>query len=359
MKIVFDCRFIRIDHHDGISRFSSDLFAALARVSDVTALVSDERQLKWLPPETDFILGNDPTNPLAELSLPRKLNKAGATHVFSPMQTMGAFGRKYKLVLTLHDLIYYSHPKAPAFLPLHVRVAWRIYHLNFFAVRLLLNQADAVATVSATSKGLIEQRMLTSRPVHVIYNAPESLPNIDAAPDQRPRARTKKLVYMGSFMEYKNVETLVRGLESLPEYELVLLSKISDKRWKQLSSLAGIASDRVKFRNGVSDQEYADELSSAFALVSASKDEGFGIPLVEAMRYATPLVVSDIPIFREVAEDAAKYFEPTNPMEFVNKVRELEAAGEWELARSKSAQRASFFSWDKSASILLDVLRKL
>jgi glycosyltransferase involved in cell wall biosynthesis len=359
MKLIFDCRFIRIDHHDGISRFSSDLFTALSKISAITALVSDERQLKWLPAKTDYILGNSPTNPLAELGLPRKLNKAGATHVFSPMQTMGAFGKKYKLVLTLHDLIYYSHPRAPASLPLHVRIAWRIYHLNFIAVRMLLNQADAVATVSTTSKGLIERKNLTKRPVHVIYNAPESLPNLEVAPGQSPRARTKKLVYMGSFMEYKNVETLIMGMKSLSEYELVLLSKISDKRWKQLRDIAGVASDQIRFSNGVSDQEYVDELSSAFALVSASKDEGFGIPLVEAMRYATPLVVSDIPIFREVAEDSAKYFDPTKPLDFVEKVRELEAAGEWEASSLKSAERASFYQWDKSAGILLNVLSKL
>lgn len=359
MKVIFDCRFIRIDHHDGISRFSSDLFTALAKMTTVIALVSDKRQLKWLPAETEFLIGNDPTSPLDELFLPRKLNKAGATHVFSPMQTMGALGRKYKLVLTLHDLIYYSHPKPPIFLPLHVRIAWRIYHLNFLAVRILLNRADAVATVSGTSKQLIELKRLTKRPVHVIYNAAQSLPSVNTTKGLTPETRTKRLVYMGSFMDYKNVETLVSALKFLPEYELVLLSKISKERRNQLSNLAGETSDRVIFRNGVTDQEYAQELSSAFALVSASKDEGFGIPLVEAMKYATPLVLSDIPIFREVAEQAAKYFNPTNPVELAESVRELEAAGEWELSSSRSAHRGSFFNWEKSAGILMNVLRKL
>ena len=359
MKLVFDCRFIRIDHHDGISRFSSELFTALSKTVAVTALVCDTRQLGWLPAGTDYILANDPTNPVAELALPRKLNRNGATHVFSPMQTMGSAGRKYKLVLTLHDLIYYSHPKAPMFLPLHVRIAWRIYHLNFFTVRVLLNRADAIATVSETSKQLIQLNRLTKRPVHVIYNAPESLSGAHAQLDPLGMKREKKLVYMGSFMEYKNVETLILGMKLLPEYELVLLSKISEKRRTALAKLAGNSSSRISFRNGVSDQQYAVELASAFALVSASKDEGFGIPLVEAMKHGTPLVVSGIPIFKEVADDAASYFDTTSPAEFAARVRELEAPGNWQAASSRSAQRASFFDWAKSANALLEVLQRL
>ena len=93
MKLIFDCRFIRVDHHDGISRFSAELFSALARKVPLVALVSSKEQLRWLPEGTDYILGNDPTHALAEFTLPGRLNIAGATHVFSPMQTMGSFGR--------------------------------------------------------------------------------------------------------------------------------------------------------------------------------------------------------------------------------------------------------------------------
>ena len=359
MKLIFDCRFIRIDNHDGISRFSSELFTAISRKTNVTALISDERQLKWLPAETNYVLGNDPTKPLAELFLPVMLNKIGATHVFSPMQTMGTLGKKYKLVLTLHDLIYYSHPKAPTFLPLHVRIAWRIYHLSFLAVRILLNRADAVTTVSETSKRLIEQKKLTRRPVHVIYNAP-TRDSIDVASvSQSTITRSKRLVYMGSFMEYKNVETLIAAMDLLPEYTLVLLSKVSEKRKRKLLELAGKSSSRIVFRNGVSEEEYSKELATAFALVSASKDEGFGIPLVEAMQHSTPLVVSNIAIFKEVAQDAAVYFNHNDPIEFAAAIRSLEVPAEWEKLSTNSRQRADFFNWDRSADLLLEVLEQI
>ena len=359
MKLIFDCRFIRVDHHDGISRFSAELFSAVAKRLQVIALISSKEQLKWLPEGTDFVLGNDPTHAIAELFLPAKLNKIGATHVFSPMQTMGSVGRKYKLVLTLHDLIYYSHPKAPTFLPLHVRIAWRLYHLSFFPVRFLLNRADAVVTVSNTSKALILDKKLTKRDVHVIYNAPETSQENSAAINSKTPEQRRKLVYMGSFMEYKNVECLVLGMQYLPEFELVLLSKISEKRKGQLQALAGSWSERITFKNGVSDAEYSQELSGAFAFVSASKDEGFGIPLVEAMRHETPIVVSDIPIFREVAADAASFFDSKNPEQFSNRIRQLLPLSQWQEASARSKQREAVFSWDESAERLLKVLERL
>jgi glycosyltransferase involved in cell wall biosynthesis len=359
MKLIFDCRFIRVDHHDGISRFSAELFSALSKKVQLVALVSNQEQLKWLPEGTEFIFGNDPKHAIAELLLPGKLNKAGATHVFSPMQTMGSFGRKYKLILTLHDLIYYSHPKAPAFLPLHIRVAWRLYHLSYLPVRLLLNRADSVVTVSETSKALMLGKKLTNKDIHVIYNAPEStaageVPSNSTAPNQR-----RRLVYMGSFMEYKNVECLVSGMQYLPEFELVLLSKVSDKRKIQLQKRAGKWSERIVFRNGVTDSEYAGELSGAFAFVSASKDEGFGIPLVEAMRHGAPIVVSDIPIFSEIASEAGNFFDPSIPEDFANRIRELESLNIWKNASSRSKKREGAFSWDESASKLLAVIEKL
>jgi glycosyltransferase involved in cell wall biosynthesis len=335
------------------------MFSAISKQTPVVALLSDKSVLKWLPADTEYIVGNSPNNPLAELGIARKLNRLGATHVFSPMQMMGSLGRKYKLVLTLHDLIYYSHPKAPTFLPLLVRIAWRIYHWSFYPVRLLLNRADAVVTVSETSKNLIEKHRLTSKAVHVIYNAPESFSPKSEVSAPITASSRNKLVYMGSFMEYKNVELLVEAMKLLPEYELVLLSRITKQREVVLRSLAGSAESRLSFRDGVTDLEYATELAGAFALVSASKDEGFGIPLVEAMEHGIPLVLADIPIFREIGEDAALYFDPSSPEQFAKQIRKLEESGKWHEVSSRSTERGTFFDWNKSATKLLDVLKQL
>ena len=359
MKIYFDCRFIRVDHHDGISRFSASLFTALSKITDLTAIICDSRQLNSLPGNTNYLLANNPTNPFSELVLPAKLNKAGATHVFSPMQTMGTFSRRYKLILTLHDLIYYSHPKAPPFLSLGVRIAWRLYHLSYLGARALLNRADMVATVSNTSKNQIEAKKLTTKPVTVIYNAPDSKFQSYSGARKLELKERRRLLYMGSFMPYKNVETLVRALKHLPEFELVLMSKISQKRQAGLTAIAGEAANRLIFLNGVSDKQYALELQEGFALVSASKDEGFGIPLVEAMECGLPIVVSDIPIFREIAGDCALYFDFDSPTAFVDRVHDLRNQSTWTSMSESAKRRAGLFDWDASALKLLEALRNL
>jgi hypothetical protein len=151
--IFFDARFIRFDHHDGISRFSAGLFAALNRRTKVTAIISDTRQLLKLPRGCDYVLANDPTS-IRELFIAPSLNRAGAGVVFSPMQTMGSWFRRYKLILTLHDLIYYRHPAPPPEFNWLIRTGWRLFHMVYWPQRVFLNRADAVATVSKTSKRL-------------------------------------------------------------------------------------------------------------------------------------------------------------------------------------------------------------
>jgi glycosyltransferase involved in cell wall biosynthesis len=160
-------------------------------------------------------------------------------------------------------------------------------------------------------------------------------------------------------MPYKNVETLVRGAGLLPGYTLHLLSSISDNRRNALEQIASSANADVVFHDGVTDQEYRNLLRTAFALVSASKDEGFGIPLVEAMQIGTPVVVSDLDIFSEVAGRAGTFFKPESPEAFANAVSSLEDSGEWASKASESISQAAKFDWDESADALLEAFRNL
>jgi glycosyltransferase involved in cell wall biosynthesis len=109
----------------------------------------------------------------------------------------------------------------------------------------------------------------------------------------------------------------------------------------------------------VTDLDYAKTLKSSFALVSASKDEGFGIPLVEAMAHGIPVVVSDIPIFREIAAQAGGYFDPMSPASFVAAVSELSKPGQWEAASAESLIRSRTFDWDESARVLIRALESI
>jgi glycosyltransferase involved in cell wall biosynthesis len=162
---------------------------------------------------------------------------------------------------------------------------------------------------------------------------------------------------MGSFMPYKNVALLARALHLLPDYHLHLLSRVDDGNRAELLAAAPTAS--VTFHNGVTDEEYHEVLTSATALVTASRAEGFGLPLVESMAVGTPVVVSDIPVFREIGGDAAVYFDPTSPESFAAGVRSLEESGRWQELSRRSVARAANYSWDASARALLEVLERV
>ncbi|MFM1797404.1 MAG: hypothetical protein RL733_1185 [Actinomycetota bacterium] len=353
--LFFDCRYIRIDHHDGISRFTTGLFTELSKITNVTAIISDLRQLDKLPSGTQFVKLSAPTSALEPL-IARKINRTGAKVVFSPMQTIGSFGRKFKLVLTVHDLIYYRHPAPPRGFSIAIRALWRLYHLVYWPQRLLLNRADAVVTVSETTKRLIKEYNLTKRPVQVVYNAPESAASITKSPS-RPTGQ-QSLVYMGSFMDYKNVEVLISSMKHLPNYQLELLSKISPERKHQLEKLIS-SNTRVIFHNGVSEVDYHNILSNSVALVTGSRDEGFGIPLVESMSRGIPIVVSDIDIFREIGGDAAIYFDQESELDFVRAIKTLESESEWLARSAKCNLQSQNFSWTNSARSLLQLLKQI
>ncbi len=351
MRIVVDCRYTRIGQHDGISRFTAGIVTELAKRHPLTMLVSDHRQLEMLPP-LPWQLVSAPTS-MREPLVALQVKKLRPDIVFTPMQTMGSWGRDYKLLLTLHDLIFYENRTPPRDLSAPVRLLWWLFHLAWWPQRLVLNRADAVVTVSETTAALIREHHLTDRPVTVVPNAADEL-GVPSLPRTRPEGH--RLVYMGSYMPYKGVDTLVRAVAALPDHELHLLSRISRDERARLTRLAPQA--RLVFHNGVTDAAYAELLADATALVTASHAEGFGIPLVEAMRLGTPVVVSDIPIFREIGGDAAVFFDPGDPEALVAALWALERPGEWERRSAASVHVAARFNWAASAERLLELMQR-
>jgi glycosyltransferase involved in cell wall biosynthesis len=349
MRIVFDCRYTRLDgRHDGISRYTSGLVGELGKLHPVTMLISDHRQLALLP-ALPWELANAPTS-IREPLVAFRVNRLKPDIVFSPMQTMGARGRKYRLLLTVHDLIYYRNRTPPRELAEPLRLLWRVYHLAWWPQRMLLNRADGVVTVSETTKALIAKHRLARGPVTVIPNAADDLPG---GPVTNTAPATTRLVYMGSFMPYKNVETLIAGMAGLEEHTLHLLSRISPDRRAELER-AVPAGASVVFHNGVSDDEYNRLLAEATALVTLSRAEGYGLPVIEAMAAGTPVIASDITIFREVGGSAALFVDPDDPRALTAAVRKLGDADRWRRASREGLAQASTYTWERSAHQLLE-----
>ncbi|WP_353208972.1 glycosyltransferase family 1 protein [Sphingorhabdus sp.] len=106
---------------------------------------------------------------------------------------------------------------------------------------------------------------------------------------------------------------------------------------------------RLFWLNGVSDEFLDQVYNSSDLLLAASEGEGFGLPLIEAAQKGIPLLVRDIPVFREVAGDAADYFANSTDATVL-----AEALGTWVKRRGKAATKNSnsmkWLTWDQSAS---------
>ena len=354
--IWFDGRYINPVKPDGITSFSLGLIRAVLRVHPLTVMVDSQQQAELLPTSENLTLYfTNPVASLKELFSTRKLNREEIKVLFSPMQTTSGLGRNFRLVYTLHDLIYYRHRNPPSnFNPL-IRAIWFLYHLSYWPQRRLLNMADAVATVSETTRDQMLRHRLTKKPIYVIHNAAEAPERVDKV----NRHDSKILVYMGSFIGYKNVETLIRGMGHVPDHRLVLLSRITASRRAQLQALADENGAQVQFENGVTRDEYHEWLHAAKALVSASKDEGFGIPVVEAMERGCPVILSDIPIFEEVAGPAGLRFAATDPIAFAEQVKRLGEKRDWKLHSDLGLSQAEFFTWEDSAELFLELCEEL
>jgi glycosyltransferase involved in cell wall biosynthesis len=353
MKLFYDARYIRTDFHDGISRYSTELGNALAKITDVTFLISDPAQIQFLPKKAKYIQIHSPIS-ATEPFTASVLNKYEPDVVYSPMQTIGTAGRKYKQILTSHDMIYFRHPKPPANIHGPLRLGWRLYHLTYIPERIALNGADVVATVSTTVQREFEQAKLTKRPIIVIPNAPQKFHTYKVVQKDGP----KNIIWMGSFMPYKNVETLIKGMKWLPGRTLHLLSKITPARRKELMKLIPKDAD-VRFHGGVTDDAYEALLANDAVLASASYEEGYGLPVAEALAMGVPAVVSDTPIFHEVGAGGVLYFNPAKPKEFAEQVKKLDDKKLRDQLIKKGREHIATFTWDDSARALLKTIKTL
>jgi len=352
MKLFFDARYIRTDFHDGISRFSTELAAAVEGRAAVTYLICEEAQARFLPKNAQLLKIHAPTSALEPFTA-LIINKHAPDIVFSPLQTIGSVGRKYKLIVTSHDMIYYHYRTPPTQLNPLLRAGWFLYHLGYAPQRLALNAADLVVTVSETTKCDFLKAKLTKRPIIVVPNAPRKLSG--GSPEQ---GAPRSLIYMGSFMPYKNVEALIQAMRWLPEHTLHLLSRVSSEHRAQLEAIRPHGAKLV-FHNGVSDEDYAALLLKHAVLVSASRYEGYGLPVAEALALGVPAVLTDSDIFREVAGEGALYADPDRPQEFARQILTLNDKDVRSALIKKGKKHIARYSWVDSADRLIKAAKSL
>lgn len=204
------------------------------------------------------------------------------------------------MVLTIHDMIHESFPQFFNSLQ------------TILGKYILAHRAQKIIAVSEYTKSEILKHydFVQSEDIKVIYHG-ITLDNNKSIVNQ-----TKKnyLLFVGLRDGYKNFHFLLRAFKKIQkEYKNIHLICVGPHFTNDENiyiDFLGLR-DYVICKGRVSDCDLIRLYSNAMAYVSSSLSEGFGIPLLEAMKYEVPLFISDIPVYREIANNAATYFNPT------------------------------------------------
>jgi alpha-1,3-rhamnosyl/mannosyltransferase len=206
-------------------------------------------------------------------------------------------------VATIHDAIHVSHPE-------------RILHRSLGAqlIRSAASRADSLITVSEHSRQTLATfGLLKKSEINVIPNAvpagfvPMDRPQVEDFLEAR-NLLTPYCVYIGSDRPHKGFAELLSAWKILGPNAptLLVIGKRFGAKARSYPAALGIA-DRVRFEGEISRREIVAFLCGAQAAIVPSREEGFGLPALEAMACGTPVVCSPHPALQEVCAGSAWY----------------------------------------------------
>ncbi len=226
-------------------------------------------------------------------------------------------------------------------------------------------RATRVITSShATERLLISHAHVPPEKIRVIPLGVDP-PTLKLSPQERQRQRArilggegKLILSVGVIQTRKNTLNMVKALKTLPaNYRLVLCGGNgyggeAVHEYIRAESLG----ERVKILGFIDDAQLARLYQAASVFLFPSFEEGFGIPVLEAMAHGVPVVTSNCSSMPEVGSDAALYVDPHNPAEIAEKVgRAAEDSALRESMIQQGLNRASEFTWRRSAEGTLAV----
>ena len=230
---------------------------------------------------------------------------------------------------------------------------------------LFAHKVERIATVSEYSKqDIVEKYKIKADKIDVVYNGANHLYKVleDSEKEKIKQAYTigqDYFVYVGSIHPRKNVKRL---LEAFDEYKtlsgsnkkLMLVGRMAWQTSEVNETLQAMKHKAdVVFTGYVSDNELAKCVGAAFALCYVSLFEGFGIPIVEAMKFGVPVICSNITSMLEVGLDASIQVNPYEINEITQAMLLIEKDIDLRMSLiEKGLQRQLDFTWDKTAQKL-------
>jgi glycosyltransferase involved in cell wall biosynthesis len=273
---------------------------------------------------------------------------AGAVDITQSMHPLLLPSRRGARFVTIHDLYFLDKPEHtsaeirrdyPALAGDHAR------------------RADGVVVPSEYTRRRIQERLGVEADRLIVCSP--------GAPDWPRRDEPDApgpILFVGTVDPRKNVAGLLRAYAELAEGEadvppLIIAGRVADGARTELRGKAGLQSavDRAQWLGYVSEERRLELYRSASMLVMPSFDEGFGLPVLEAMTVGVPVIVSNRGSLPEVAGDAGRLIDPDDHGGLTEAMRGLLLDGaERRRMADAGVRRARTYSWDTAARRLRD-----
>ncbi len=292
-----------------------------------------------------------------ECSLPLSLKKHKIDLFWSP-DGFCSLLTKVPQIITIHDLNFEHFPKDMPFL---------VHNYFCFFFPRFARKAIKILTVSNYSKNdICKTYNINESKIEVVYNAPNQIykpltSEIKITTKSKYSFGNDYFLFVGSLHPRKNVQRLIDAFSvakpELPDLKLLI---VGSSMWKDkfLTIPKEIEKDII-FLGHLSLSELSLVMASALALTYIPYFEGFGIPLVEAMKCGIPILAADATCLPEVAGNAAIYCNPFDIDSIAKGMIEIGLNKEVQIELAiKGVERSQAFNWDYSAEKVWSIIEK-
>lgn len=340
MPFALDATYSLGDHLSGVGVYSREILRGLAQ------LHSDQR-FHWYYRPHRFLRSFRESLPQG---CSRRIlwdNRAIPCRIFHALNQRMPHRKPNRSVVTFHDLFVltgsYSTPEFRARFAAQAREA---------AAR-----ADLIICVSQFTASQVEDLLQVDRGrLRVVWHGVHP-------PGQPPSpVRQNVVLHVGAIQKRKNIVRLVEAFEQMScDWQLVLAGAAGYGAEETLVRIeSSPARKRIQLLGYVEEPTLVKLYRTAWMLVFPSLDEGFGIPVLEAMAHGLPVITSNRSALREVGQGAALLVDPESPEEIRDAMHRIasDQALRSELIE-KGLQHAAKYSWRAAAENTWKVYQEL
>lgn len=346
-----DCRMI---NYSGIGTYIKNVLPGIiaSNALNVTVLgVKDElMQFNWYKDVKFIKLVSKPLSPQEQVELPLKIPSCDI--YWSPNINGSIFPtRARRRITTIHDVN-------------HLANAGHHSKLKIWFIKLLINccifYSRCIITVSRFSKEEIIK--YTACKPGKIEVCPLAVADNFNSGFKFSTIAEKYLLFVGNAKPGKNLENTLRAFGQIKDktvkFYIVGTTKGFITGNTHLSELVISLGNRIVFTGVVSDGDLKNYYANAKAFIFPSKYEGFGLPVLEALKFDLPVIASNTTSIPEVGGAVISYFDPYN-MHEIQKQMELVLSNDFAVDKEKYRSHLRQFSWNNTAGKHLELFQNI